>query len=175
MGVEIPASVPSSPGLRAMWPLLYAAWADRSLNMKEINGLRKLAAELPFLKNEDKLILMGLSDPATPPGRERFKLWETEIRRIAATIPEGHPPSLAELCARLGAEADTEHDPAWWADQLPALQALENGLGRVGEGVYRSIFDDYDSRVNRDSTVVNATTRAERLQRILDGEAADMM
>ncbi|MEM6395884.1 MAG: acyl-CoA dehydrogenase [Bacteroidota bacterium] len=175
MGVEIPASVPSSPGLRAMWPLLYAAWANRSLNRREINGLRKLADKLPFLTNADKLILMDLSDPATPPGRERFKLWETEIKRVAATLPEGHPPTLAELCARLGAEADTEHDSAWWAAQLPALQELEKGLGGVGEGVYRSLFDDYDSRVNRDSTVVNATTKAAKLQAIIEGESAEMM
>lgn len=175
MGVEIPALVPSSPGLRAMWPLLYAAWADRSLNRREINGLRKLAAELPFLSSEDKRELMELSNPATPPGRERFKLWETEIKRIAATVPERHPPTLAELCARLGAEADTEHNAAWWVDQLPALALMEKGLGQVGEGVYRSLYADYDSRLNRDSTVVNATTKAERIQAIIEGESREMM
>lgn len=135
---------PFTPGIQAMLPLLYAAWSDRHLNLKEINALRALAADLPFLTDEDKATLLKWSDPAFPPRRELFKQWEIETKRAAAAQPEGTKASLAELSRWLGAEND-ERDAAYWADQLTALHQLEAGLGGVDQATYLSLFPDYEA------------------------------
>ncbi|MEL6275838.1 MAG: acyl-CoA dehydrogenase family protein, partial [Bacteroidota bacterium] len=158
-----------SPGIQAMLPLLYAAWADRHLNIKEINALRKLAAQLPFLTDEDKAILLEWSDPAHPPERERFKQWEIEGRRAAAALPSDRPASLAELAIVLGQMADGVSTTIDWQDQLPALQEMERGLGGVEEATYRQLFPNYEARIKLAEEQSQASFKPIALQQILDG------
>ena len=73
MGADFQMNTNLSPGIQAMLPLLYAAWADRHLNLKEINALRKRANGLAFLTDADKEILLNWTDPVRPPERELFQ------------------------------------------------------------------------------------------------------
>lgn len=164
-----------SPGIQAMLPLLYAAWADRHLNLKEINALRKRAADLPFLNASDKEVLLVWSDPARPPARELFQQWHTMGRNAAEQLPADRKASLAELGVLLGhaAEGMAEDRREFWTAQLPALTEIEMGLGGVEEDTYRSLFPRYDQRKKLQESVRGATVDPAAIQRLLDGEHAE--
>lgn len=163
-----------SPGLRAMLPLLYAAWADRHLNIQEINALRSLAAALPFLTKADKKTLMAWSDPAQPPQRERFKQWEIEIKRAADSLPSSEPVGLAALCVALGKDAVAGEEINWNA-HLPQFAALENHLGGVEEATFRQLFADYDKRKKPQAPEETASFDPLLLQAFLEGAYATVI
>lgn len=167
-----PAISTFSPGIRAMLPLLYAAWADRHLNLHEINAIRSLAAGSPFLSAADKKTLMAWSDPARPPERERFKQWEIEIKRQAAALPTTVPVSLAVLCVALGQAAAPKEK---WSDYLNRFEALEKGLGGVEEATYRQLFADYDWREKPQPPQEQASFDPAIVQVLLDGERAPII
>ncbi|PHI20253.1 acyl-CoA oxidase [Lewinellaceae bacterium SD302] len=174
MGAPPPTSS-FSPGIQAMLPLLYAAWADRHLNIKEINSLRELAADLPFLTEKDKATLLDWSDPARPPARELFKQWEIQSRHAAELIQDGEPAGLAELGALLGREAG-DQDEEFWMAQLPVLKQLEAGLGEIDLATYRSLFPDYDGDTRLEEEMSGKTFDPTKLQAIIEapyGETFD--
>lgn len=173
MSKNPPTSAQFSPGIQAMMPLLYAAWADRHLNLKEINSLRALAADLSFLSEEDKQKLLRWSDPARPPQRERFKQWEIESRRAAELLPADRRASLAELSVVLGREADTDRDVAFWEEQLDIFTQLERGLGGVDEDTYRTLFPRFDEREKLTEEEEKSTFDPQRLQSFLEGEYSE--
>ncbi len=161
-----------SPGIRAMLPLLYAAWADRHLNLYEINAIRSLAAGLPFLSVADKKTLMAWSDPARPPARERFKQWEIEIKRLAASLPAETPVGLAVLCVALGKAAAPKEN---WEAYIDRFKALEKGLGGVEEATYRQLFTDYEQREKPQPPIEQASFDPLILQALLDGGRAKII
>ncbi len=174
MGAEFQMNTQFSAGIQAMLPLLYAAWADRHLNLKEINAIRKRAASLPFLDETDKAVLLEWSDPARPPERELFQQWQTMGRNAAEQLPEDRAASLAELGVILGhaAEGNAEDRQQFWADQLPVLTELELGLGGVEETTYRGLFPLYDQRKKLTESIEEATVDPAALQAVLDGKYA---
>ncbi len=171
MGAEFQMNTQLSPGIQAMLPLLYAAWADRHLNLKEIHAIRKRAADLPFLDAEDKRLLVAWSDPAYPPARELFQRWHTLVRNGAEQLPPDRLASLAELGSLLGhaAEGFAPDRQAFWEAQVPALTELELGLGGVDETTYRSLFPRYDQRNKLQEFTEEASVDPAALQAILDG------
>ncbi|MEM9527122.1 MAG: acyl-CoA dehydrogenase family protein, partial [Bacteroidota bacterium] len=177
MGAEFQMNTQLSPGIQAMLPILYAAWADRHLNLKEINALRKRAGDLPFLSDDDKKILLAWSDPARPPERELFQQWQTMGRSAAERLPQDRTASLAELGCLLGhaAEGNDEDRREFWAAQLPALTEIELGLGGVEENTYRSLFPQYDQRAKLQEAEAIATVDAAEIQAVLDGDHAEMI
>ncbi|MEM9259938.1 MAG: acyl-CoA dehydrogenase family protein, partial [Bacteroidota bacterium] len=177
MGAEFQMNTQLSSGIQAMLPILYAAWADRHLNLKEINALRKRAGDLPFLNGDDKKILLAWSDPARPPERELFQQWQTMGRSAAERLPQDRTASLAELGCLLGhaAEGNAEDRQEFWAAQLPALTEIELGLGGVEENTYRSLFPQYDQRAKLQDAKVAATVDAAAIQAVLDGDHAAMI
>ena len=159
MGADLQMNTRLTPGIQAMLPLLYAAWADRHLNLKEINALRKRAADLPFLTDEDKQLLLVWSDPARPPERELFQQWQTMGRNAAEQLPADRPASLAELGAILGhfAEGNAAERVDFWKAQVTPLLEIERGLGGVNAGTYRGLFPLYDQREKLFEAIEKAT------------------
>ena len=174
MGADLQINTRLSPGIQAMLPLLYAAWADRHLNLKEINALRKRAADLPFLTEADKAKLLEWSDPARPPEREMFQQWQTLGRNAAERLPADRKASLAELGALLGhaAEGLPEQRAKFWSEQIAPLTEIELGLGGVKEDTYRGLFPRYDERAKLIEAAREASVDPAALQEILDGEYA---
>ena len=160
-----------------MLPILYAAWADRHLNLKEINGLRKRAGELLFLDAEDKATLLNWSDPAQPPSRELFQQWQTMGRNAAEQLPPESKASLAELGAILGhaAEGMDPERADFWKTQVAPLLEIERGLGGVEEETYRGLFPRYDDRQKLDEAIEAASVNPKELQRVLDGKYAGIL
>lgn len=174
MGADFQMNTQFSAGIQAMLPMLYAAWADRHLNLKEINALRKKAGHLPFLSDEDKQTLLDWSDPAYPPEREVFQQWQTMGRNASETLPADRTASLAELGVILGyaAEGRDEERATFWQSQVAPLLEIERGLGGVNEETYRGLFPDYDQRAKLEEAVIKASVKPAVLQAILDGKYA---
>ena len=160
-----------------MLPLLYAAWADRHLNLKEINALRKRAGELPFLDDEDKSTLLNWSDPARPPTRELFQQWQTMGRNAADGLPQDRKASLAELGAVLGhaAEGGDPDRADFWATQVTSLLEIERGLGGVKEETYRGLFPLFDQREKLEEAIREASVDPRAIQNVLDGAYGDIL
>ena len=175
MGADLQQNTNLSPGLQSMLPLLYAAWADRHLNLKEINALRRRAADLPFLTDADKQTLMQWSDPARPPERETFQQWQTAGRNAAEQLSPDRKASLAELSVILGhaAEGNDPDRADFWAGQKEALTEIELGLGGIQESTYRGLFPRYDQRVKLVEAVRESTVDAAAIQAVLDGPYAE--
>lgn len=174
MGADFQMNTNLSPGIQAMLPLLYAAWADRHLNVKEIHVLRKKANDLAFLTAEDKKILLDWSDPVSPPERELFQQWQTMGRNAAEMLASDRKASLAELSVILGhnAEGRPADRAAFWDKQINALTEIELGLGGVNETTYRGLFPRFDQREKLVEAVRDATVDPATFQKILDGEHA---
>lgn len=177
MGADLQTNTRLSPGIQALLPLLYAAWADRHLGLRELNALRKKAAALPFLDEADKKQLLRWSDPARPPGRELFQQWQTAGRNAAEQLPAERPASLAELGAILGhAAGGTDRDRAnFWQQQIDPLLEIERGLGGVKEDTYRGLFPRYDQRNKLVEALEEATVDPAALQAVIDGKYAEVI
>ena len=175
MGADLQTNTRLSPGIQAMLPFLYAAWADRHLNLKEINALRKRAATLPFLDEADKKLLLTWSDPARPPGRELFQQWQTLGRNAAEQLPADRPASLGHLGSILGhaAEGQAPDRADFWREQIAPLTEIERGLGGVQPGTYRGLFPLYDQRAKLVEAIQEATVEPAILQAVIDGKYAD--
>ena len=177
MGADFQMNTQFSAGIQAMLPLLYAAWADRHLNLKEIHALRKRANDLPFLTDHDKKVLLSWTDPARPPEREMFQQWQTMGRNAAEQLPEDRAASLAELGAILGhaAEGKPADRADFWAGQIDAIKELELGLGGVAETTYRGLFPQYDQRKKLQEAITEASVDPAAIQAVLDGDQAEMI
>jgi acyl-CoA oxidase len=175
MGADFQMNTQLTPGIQVMIPLLYAAWADRHLDLKEINALRKLAADLPFLTDTDKQTLLKWSDPAYPPEREVFQQWQTMGRNAAETLPKDRTASLAELGVILGhaAEGKDAERTTFWQSQVVPLLKIEHGLGGVNEDTYRGLFPNYDQRAKLVEATEKASVDPKFIQEVLDGKYAD--
>ena len=175
MGADFQMNTNLSPGIQAMLPLLYAAWADRHLNVKEIHVLRKKANDLPFLTDADKKTLLTWTDPVRPPERELFQQWQTMGRNAAELLPQDRRASLAELSAILGhnAEGHSADRAAFWDKQINPLTEIELGLGGVNETTYRGLFPRFDQREKLVEAVRDATVNPAEFQKILDGKHAE--
>ncbi|MCP9234913.1 acyl-CoA dehydrogenase [Lewinella sp. JB7] len=177
MGADLQTNTYLSPGIQAMLPFLYAAWSDRHLSVPEIESLRREAAQLPFLTEDDRRVLSDWSDPVHPPSRERFQQWLTNTRRAAEALPTDRTASLAELGTWLGqaAESDPEARADYWREQLPALLQIEQGLGGVREDTYRSLFPRYDEREKLNEAIRESSVDPAHLQQILEGPHAEVI
>lgn len=164
----IPANSTYSPGVTAMLPFLYAAWADRHLDIKEINALRKRANELEFLTAADKEILLRLSDPARPPSRELFKQWEIDIHQAAEQA--GDDMRLSVVAVLMGQAADGSENAAMWQRQLEELDFIEAGLGGIADETYRTIFPHYEHLKSLGKERRRASFNPKQLQAVLDGK-----
>ena len=177
MGVDLQTNTFLTPGIQAMLPFLYAAWSDRHLSIAEIESLRRDAAKLAFLTDEDRAVLQEWSDPARPPSRERFQQWQSSGRTAAEALPEDRTASLAELGAWLGlaVEEEGEAKVAYWQAQLPALHQLEAGLGGVREDTYRTLFPQYDQREKLHEAIRESSVDPAALQAVLEGRHAEII
>ena len=133
-----------SPGILSLLPLLYVAWADRTLSPSEVSLLKAQAAKLPHLDASDKRILAEWSRPDRPPGRELFQHWRTLLHRHAGELPEDARKNLTELgvaMARRSAEQRTDgRAPLIRPEAVESIRDMESALGDVDEATYQSLF-----------------------------------
>ncbi len=147
---------PYSPGTLSLLPLLYVAWADRSLNTAEVRLLKKKAASLPFLTADDRRLLGGWSNPYEAPSRELMQQWGIVLHDAAATLDREGRESLAELGVSMAraalahraqpvlAEAGTvvagDYDALESDGALAAIRELEEIIGDVDRRTLAAIL-----------------------------------
>ncbi len=170
---KTPPVTPSTPGIRVFLPFLYAAWSDRRLTATEVRALRERAAEFDFLTQDERRILAYWSDPATPPDRELFKQWEIESRRAAAGVESDELPRLSALGIYLGRSGNDEAAPDWEAYR-PALEAIEREMGAISPTVMRTLYPNYDQRLQLRDELARASFSSDELRKILDAPYAGM-
>ena len=182
----MPTATPAAtyaPAVRAFLPLLYVAWADRSLSSGEIRLLRQRVDALPWLSDGDKRTLFRLGDPHRIPTQEEFDTWARLIREAAEELPREDRESLASLGAKMAAQsgADTPFQAAFaktaaaqtaqQSEALAALRDLESLLGNVDRRSLPSVFPQGDPE--RDAAP-DYTFDVGAMRAMLDDDYADL-
>ncbi len=167
-----------SPAVRALLPLLYVGWADRSLSRAELELVKQKVSGLPWLDEADKQLLFRLGDPRQPPTQEQFEEWGRMLHEGAATLDREHRESLAQLGAEMAARADEESPfQAAFAktqerdEAMAALRELESLLGPVDRHTIASVFPpahDADTEL-----APRYTFDVDAMRRVLDDEYPD--
>ncbi|MGB3547873.1 MAG: acyl-CoA dehydrogenase [Saprospiraceae bacterium] len=148
-------------------PFLYAAWSDRKLTATEARALRERAGHLDFLTEDERRVLAYWSDPATPPDRELFKQWEIESRRAATAVGSDELPRLSTLGIYLAKAGDGKNGRDW-ETYRPTLEAIEKDLGAISPAVMRSLYPNYDQRLQLRDELARASFAPDELRKILD-------
>ncbi len=180
------AATAYSPAVRALLPLLYVAWADRSLSRAEVDLVKQKVSALPWLDEADRQLLFRLGDPRQPPTQEQFEEWGRMLHEGAATLDREDRESLAQLGAEMAARAD-ESSPfqaaprrgpalseAEWAktqerrDAMEALRELEALLGPVDRRTIASVFPPAHDADDTAAGAPKYTFDVEAMRRVLD-------
>ena len=169
-----------SPAVRALLPLLYVAWADRSLSGAELALVRQKVAALPWLDDADRQLLFRLGDPRHPPTQEQFEAWGRMLHEGAASLGREDRESLAQLGAEMAARADDESPfQAAFAktqerhDAIAALRELEDLLGPVDRRTIASVFPPTDDADDGSAGLPAYTFDVEAMRAVLDDDYGD--
>ena len=124
-----------SPALRAVLPLLFAAWSDAVLTPSEIAFLQKRVSEMKQLKEEELALIKSWSDPRNPPPRYLFEHWERMIIEAAQHLGTDSKKSLVALGMEMARQSARKADVKAWAnaDEKAALTDLEEALGLLSD------------------------------------------
>ncbi len=168
-----------SPAVTALLPMLYVAWADRSLTRAEIELLRHRVDQQAWLSTDDKATLLRLGNPRQPPSREDFEDWGRRIHTAAATLDREDRESLAALgiamARQAGEEAPAEAAFAKTSAQHEAMQGLrqlEALLGEVDRSTLQGVFADRNE--NGDARTPQYTFDLAAMRRLLDDDFAPL-
>ncbi len=180
-----------SPAVRALLPLLYVAWADRSLSRAELDLVKQKVSALPWLNKADQQLLFRLGDPRQPPTQEQFEEWGRMLHEGAASLDREDRESLAELGAEMAARADDASpfqaaprrgpalSEAEWAktqerdEAIAALRELESLLGPVDQRTIASVFPPASDGDDSAAGTPKYTFDVEAMKRVLDDKYPD--
>ena len=95
------------PGLAAVMPFLYVAWADGRLSPAEVEALRTHVAAQPWLTDDEREHLAAYLDPAAPPDATTVHRWAQTLRTTLPRVPAEARDSLAALGAALATVAQS--------------------------------------------------------------------
>ena len=132
-------SIPSSPGVAAVLPFLYIAWADGLLTPTQIDQIRTRIEGQRWLSGEERGRLASWLDPQHPPDATTYYRWVRSIKASAREIPHAAQRSLAELGCEMARLANVA-GPTEEAER--ALAEIEDALGIVGREAVRELVAD---------------------------------
>lgn len=168
-----------SSGVQCLIPLYYVAWADKVLTPTEINALKKQAATLHFLTEEDKVVLIGWTNPAKPPSRHLFKYWEIELKNIVDQQELKAGTSLVDIGLIMAKKAtDTgpkAADTNWDAPEIrKILEEIESQLGYIEMDTYWSLFPKQASQKQQLAEKRKASFSIAKMKALLDDDYAEI-
>ena len=129
-----------SPAVQSLLPLLYVAWADRSLTRQEVQLLRDKVGGLPWLSEADRQLLFAWGDPKTPPSEELFRQWATLIHAASAKTDREGRESLAAIGREMARQSAAEEGGLASAD-LEQIHATLEELADIIGAVDRTTLD----------------------------------
>ncbi len=129
-----------SPGVISVLPLFYIGWSDAVLSPSEMHAIQKLIAEMDFLDEKDKNLLLNWTDQKNPPSAHVFKSWQEAIKAAATGMPISEKVSLVDLGIKMAQKAAGAQAKIWEAPKVrEAIEALEEALG-VSHQLSRNSF-----------------------------------
>ena len=127
------------PGLAAVLPFLYVAWADGRLDAAEVEAIREALAAQPWLSDDERARLATYLDPAAPPDAATLHRWARTLRTTLRRVPAEARGSLAALGAALATLSATGDGGG--PDVQAALAEIEAALGVDGAEAVRGMGD----------------------------------
>ena len=168
---DVLADVP--PGLAAVLPFLYVAWADGRLDAAEVHAIRQALDAQPWLSDDERARLATYLDPAAPPDAATLHRWAKTLRTTLRRVPDEARGSLAALgsaLATLSASGD-----GGGPDVQAALAEIELALGVDGAEEVREMGDAAaDPGPPALPPEVPPAFDVAAMQAILDGDRADV-
>ena len=168
---EVPLS---SPGVAAVLPFLYIAWADGLLTPTQIEEIGMHIKEQRWLTGEERRRLGGWLDPQNPPDATTYYDWVQRIKESARKIPHAAQKSLAEL----GIEMASLATAAGLTEEAKrALAEIEDALGIVGCEVVRELVGERPSPKDPEdkaSDEAGLQVDVGQLKKTLDGHLAPL-
>ena len=140
---QLPPPAPDyAPGVLSLLPLLYVAWADRTLSPGEVSLLKSKAANLDCLTKSDKRLLADWSRPDQPPGRELFQHWRTLLHEYARELPEDARKNLTELGVAMAKRSAERHQGQFEIrpEAVESIRDMEGALGDIDEATLQSLY-----------------------------------
>ena len=134
------AKISDPPGISALLPFLYIAWADGLLTPTQIEQINERINAQPWLTAVERRQLGAWLDPQHPPDATTYYRWVRSIKASARLIPQAAQKSLAELgiaMAGLAAVAGPTEEAK------RALAEIEEALGIVGHEAVRELVGEW--------------------------------
>jgi acyl-CoA oxidase len=161
----------ANPNLYVFLPIFYIVWQDAVLTPSEIKAIQDLIDSQPWLKDEEKMMLAGFVNPASPPSPDDFKNWLTEIR---AACDQGEPDAKPGL-VDIGIMMAQLHGDGTMNEALEhakkGLSNVEISLGVIGgEAIY--YFYPERRKTITQQTLAEYTFNIDTLAQLLDGADA---
>ena len=172
-------TLPDSPGIAAVLPFLYIAWADGLLTPTQIDQINERIKAQPWLSGAERRQLSAWLDPQHPPDATTYYRWVRRIKASARQIPQAAQKSLAELGTDMAGLA-TVAGPTEEAKR--ALAEIEDALGIVGHEAVRELVGerppvdgpDSPERLGEAGERAGRQVEVGRLKAALDGRLAPL-
>ena len=129
----MPTVASYSPAVLSFLPLLYVAWADRSLSREEVSLLRERVSSLRWLSEHDKQQLFAWGNPRQPPSEEQFRHWATLIHEASAKTDREGRESLAALGRAMAKHTASSEDAPSEQQLAEIQQSLDELSSIIGE------------------------------------------
>jgi len=168
----MPEPIDAPPRTLALLPLLYVAWADGVLTPSEVERLRSEIRAMDWIDDAAKADVCPYLDPQHPPTATQYFRWQETIRERARSASLSTRWSLAELGASLAAARGD--GGALSESERRALRDLEAALGIDGGTVTRDLLADHRPEPDEQTSLPDASFDPPALQRVLDGQHADL-
>lgn len=164
------AQLRETPGLLALLPLLYVAWADTVLTPSEIEIIRSNAFEGDWMNEAERALLQSWLDPKKPPSDEVMRSWSQIIRSAGQQVTAEPVETAVDYgLALLECQYPEVHSRWSRRSAYQALRGMEASLGILGLDAYSNIFPK-SMQLPEEQKAAPFSTQG--LQAILDGKYA---
>lgn len=162
-----------SDGVLSVLPMFYVGWSDSVLSPSEIKLVHSKIEALSFLSAEDKSYLIKWTDPKSPPTKDVFQFWVSQLNQHAKRINFDQKKSLVDLGLQI-AMNNTQSQALWENDKTRnALKDIELALGVESTLSTRIFTEKFDA--NRQKNIQHQYSFSpEKLAAFMDGDYAEV-
>ncbi len=131
-----------NPSLYSFLPILFVAWSDAVLTPAEIENIHRLIDEQNWVSEGEKKLVKSYLDPKHPPSPREMKHWLSEIRKMAAGLPEDAKKSLAEIGLAIANLNGIDQNSETRSKVEASLKQIEDALGIVSSESHHFLLTD---------------------------------
>jgi acyl-CoA oxidase len=157
----------ANPNLFVFLPIYYIVWSDSLLSPYEVELLRAMLAQQPWLKPDEKEFLLAQLDPAKQPVVDELKLWLDEIKKVLDATPSDTEEGLVDIGIKLARLHNEGKDNL--VGVRPHLQEIESSLGLISKESVFQFFPERRKTITQQQGT-EGTFNVDQLAKILDGK-----